>query len=117
VCSSDLELDVDALKSILTEPKNALVKQYTRMMAIDDVELVFEEDALDAISELAIERKTGARGLRSIIEERMVDIMFKVPSNDDIKKVVITRETIIDENDPLIYDADGEEIKADKKSA
>ncbi|CAM4150494.1 ATP-dependent Clp protease ATP-binding subunit ClpX [Jeotgalicoccus halotolerans] len=111
------ELDVDALKSILTEPKNALVKQYTRMMAIDDVELIFEEDSLDAISELAIERKTGARGLRSIIEERMVDIMFKVPSNDDIKKVVITRETIIDEKDPLIYDAEGNEITADQKSA
>ena len=111
------ELDVDALKSILTEPKNALVKQYTRMMAIDDVELIFEEDSLDAISELAIERKTGARGLRSIIEERMVDIMFKVPSYDDIKKVVITRETIIDEKDPLIYDAEGNEITADQKSA
>lgn len=111
------ELDVDALKSILTEPKNALVKQYTRMMLIDDVELEFEEDALDAIAELAIARKTGARGLRSIIEERMVDIMFKVPSNDNIKKVVITRETIIDEKDPLIFDADGKEITEDQKSA
>ena len=111
------ELDVDALKSILTEPKNALVKQYKRMMDIDDVELEFEEDSLDAIAELAIERKTGARGLRSIIEERMVDIMFRVPSNEDIKKVVITRETIIDEKEPLIFDSEGKEIKDDKKSA
>lgn len=111
------ELDVDALKSILTEPKNALVKQYTRMLGIDNVELEFEDGSLDAISELAIERKTGARGLRSIIEERMVDIMFRVPSNDDIKKVVITRETIIDEKPPLIYDAEGKEIKDSKKSA
>src|SRR5699024_6872485 len=77
------ELDVDALKAILTEPKNALVKQYTRMLELDDVELEFDEDALDAVAELAIERKTGARGLRSIIEERMVDIMFDVPSNDE----------------------------------
>src|SRR5699024_7429885 len=111
------ELDVDALKSILTEPNNALVKQYKRMMDIDDVELEFEEDSLDAIAELAIERNTGARGLRSIIEERMVDIMFRVPSNEDIKKVVITRETIIDEKEPLIFDSEGKEIKDDKKSA
>ena len=111
------ELDVEALKSILTEPKNALVKQYTRMMNIDDVELEFEEDALNAISELAIERKTGARGLRSIIEECMVDIMFKVPSNDDIKKVVITRETITDEKEPEVYDENGKAIESDKKSA
>lgn len=111
------ELDVDALNSILTEPKNALVKQYQKMLAIDDVELEFEKDALNAISELAIERKTGARGLRSIIEERMVDIMFSVPSNDDIKKVKITRETIVDESEPLLYDKDGKEITLNRKSA
>ncbi|WP_052256180.1 ATP-dependent Clp protease ATP-binding subunit ClpX [Salinicoccus sp. YB14-2] len=111
------ELDVDALNSILTEPKNALVKQYQKMLAIDDVELEFDEDALNAISELAIERKTGARGLRSIIEERMVDIMFSVPSNDNIKKVKITRETIVDESEPLLYDKDGKEITIDRKSA
>ena len=111
------ELDVDALNSILTEPKNALVKQYQKMLAIDEVELEFEEDALNAISELAIERKTGARGLRSIIEERMVDIMFSVPSNDDIKKVRITRETIVDESEPLLYDKDGKEITLNRKSA
>src|SRR5699024_49189 len=68
------ELDADALTSILTEPKNALVKQYRRMLELDDVELEFDEEALVAVAELAIERKTGARGLRSIIEERMVDI-------------------------------------------
>ncbi|CAM4158242.1 ATP-dependent Clp protease ATP-binding subunit ClpX [Lacicoccus alkaliphilus] len=111
------ELDVDALKSILTEPKNALVKQYKKMLAIDEVELEFDDDALDAISELAIERKTGARGLRSIIEERMVDIMFNVPSNEEIKKVKITRNTIMDESDPLLYNADGEEVNIDRKSA
>lgn len=111
------ELDVDALNSILTEPKNALVKQYQKMLAIDEVELEFDEDALNAISELAIERKTGARGLRSIIEERMVDIMFNVPSNEDIKKVKITRQTIEDEAEPLLFDADDKPIELDKKSA
>jgi ATP-dependent Clp protease ATP-binding subunit ClpX len=111
------ELDVDALKSILTEPKNALVKQYKKMLAIDEVELEFDDDALDAISELAIERKTGARGLRSIIEERMVDIMFNVPSNEEIKKVKITRNTIMDERDPLLYNEEGEEVNIDRKSA
>ena len=111
------ELDVDALKSILTEPKNALVKQYKKILAIDEVELEFDDDALDAISELAIERKTGARGLRSIIEERMVDIMFNVPSNEEIKKVKITRNTIMDESDPLLYNEKGEEVSIDRKSA
>src|SRR5699024_5984257 len=111
------ELDVDGLESIITDPKNAVVTQYKRKMHIVEVDLIFEENSLDAISELAIERKAGARGLHSIIEERMVDIMFKVTSNDDIKKVVITRETIIDEKDPLIYDAEGNEITADQKSA
>lgn len=111
------ELDVDALKAILTEPKNALVKQYTRMLELDDVELEFDEDALDAVAELAIERKTGARGLRSIIEERMVDIMFDVPSNDDIKKVLITRDTIVNETEPQVFDEDGKELDLNKKSA
>lgn len=111
------ELDVDALNSILTEPKNALVKQYQKMLEIDNVELEFDQDALNAISELAIERKTGARGLRSIIEERMVDIMFKVPSNEEIRKVKITRATIEEEVEPLLFDENGEEIQLNRKSA
>ncbi|MCG1009198.1 ATP-dependent Clp protease ATP-binding subunit ClpX [Salinicoccus sp. ID82-1] len=111
------ELDVTALNSILTEPKNALVKQYQKMLEIDNVELEFDPDALNAISELAIERKTGARGLRSIIEERMVDIMFNVPSNDEIRKVKITRATIEEEADPLLFNENGEEIHLNRKSA
>lgn len=111
------ELDVDALNSILTEPKNALVKQYEKMLAIDDVKLEFADDALNAISELAIERKTGARGLRSIIEERMVDIMFSIPSNEDIKRVKITRQTIEDEAQPLLFDSEDNPIELNKKSA
>ncbi|MBM9829310.1 ATP-dependent Clp protease ATP-binding subunit ClpX, partial [Staphylococcus aureus] len=80
-------LDVTALKNILTQPKNALVKQYTKMLELDDVDLEFTEEALSAISEKAIERKTGARGLRSIIEESLIDIMFDVPSNENVTKV------------------------------
>ncbi|HHI7771635.1 TPA: ATP-dependent Clp protease ATP-binding subunit ClpX, partial [Staphylococcus aureus] len=86
-------LDVTALKNILTQPKNALVKQYTKMLELDDVDLEFTEEALSAISEKAIERKTGARGLRSIIEESLIDIMFDVPSNENVTKVVITAQT------------------------
>lgn len=111
------ELDADALTSILIEPKNALVKQYRRMLELDDVELEFDEEALVAVAELAIERKTGARGLRSIIEERMVDIMFDVPSNDNISKVRITKDTIVNETDPLVYDKEGNEITLNKQSA
>lgn len=111
------ELDVTALNSILTEPKNALVKQYRKMLEIDNVDLEFDADALNAISELAIERKTGARGLRSIIEERMVDIMFNIPSNDNIRKVKITRETIKEEAQPLLYDENDKLIDPERKSA
>ena len=82
-------LDVAALKNILTQPKNALVKQYTKMLELDNVELEFSEEALSAISEKAIERKTGARGLRSIIEEALIDIMYDVPSSENVSKVVI----------------------------
>lgn len=98
-------LDVTALKNILTQPKNALVKQYTKMLELDDVDLEFTEEALSAISEKAIERKTGARGLRSIIEESLIDIMFDVPSNENVTKVVITAQTINEETEPELYDA------------
>lgn len=90
-------LDVAALKNILTQPKNALVKQYTKMLELDNVELEFSEEALSAISEKAIERKTGARGLRSIIEEALIDIMYDVPSSENVSKVVITEQTINEE--------------------
>ncbi|HBI3476486.1 TPA: ATP-dependent Clp protease ATP-binding subunit ClpX [Staphylococcus aureus] len=97
-------LDVTALKNILTQPKNALVKQYTKMLELDDVDLEFTEEALSAISEKAIERKTGARGLRSIIEESLIDIMFDVPSNENVTKVVITAQTINEETEPELYE-------------
>ncbi|WP_323704624.1 ATP-dependent Clp protease ATP-binding subunit ClpX [Mammaliicoccus sp. Dog046] len=110
-------LDVEALKNILTQPKNALVKQYTKMLELDDVELEFDEQALNAISEMAIERKTGARGLRSIIEEALIDIMFDIPSSDEISKVVITEATIRDNKQPNLYDSEGNLINDEKTSA
>ncbi|HCY7270171.1 TPA: ATP-dependent Clp protease ATP-binding subunit ClpX [Staphylococcus aureus] len=110
-------LDVTALKNILTQPKNALVKQYTKMLELDDVDLEFTEEALSAISEKAIERKTGARGLRSIIEESLIDIMFDVPSNENVMKVVITAQTINEETEPELYDAEGNLINNSKTSA
>ncbi|MEE6321461.1 ATP-dependent Clp protease ATP-binding subunit ClpX [Staphylococcus aureus] len=110
-------LDVTALKNILTQPKNALVKQYTKMLELDDVDLEFTEEALSAISEKAIERKTGARGLRSIIEESLIDIMFDVPSNENVTKVVITPQTINEETEPELYDAEGNLINNSKTSA
>ena len=88
------ELDKQALLDIITKPKNSLVKQYKKLFEIDHVDLEFEDDALDAIVDKAIERKTGARGLRSIIEDIMRDIMFEIPSNPKIEKCIITKDTI-----------------------
>ena len=102
-------LTEDDLIRILTEPKNALVKQYQRLLFFDGVALEFEEDALRAIAEKAIERQTGARGLRSIIEDVMMDIMFDVPSDESIKKVIITRAAVSGEQTPiLIRESDAE---------
>ena len=110
-------LDVAALKNILTQPKNALVKQYTKMLELDNVELEFSEEALSAISEKAIERKTGARGLRSIIEEALIDIMYDVHSSENVSKVVITEQTINEEIEPELYDDEGNLINKNKTSA
>ena len=95
-------LDVDALVRILKEPKNSLVRQYTKLLDIDKVELVFEEDALRAIAEKAIERNTGARGLRSIIEETMTGLMFELPSMENVKKVTITKASVDGSDKPVI---------------
>ena len=94
------ELDNDALIRILSEPKNAIIKQYKKLFGIDGVELSFDDDALKSIAELAIERKTGARGLRSIIEGVMTKIMFDVPSRDDVEEVIITRECVLEGAEP-----------------
>ena len=94
------ELDKEALIQILIEPKNALIKQYQKLFEIDGVELSFEQEAVEAIVEKAIERKTGARGLRSIIEEIMRDIMYEIPSNPNIEKCKITKNTVLNSAGP-----------------
>jgi ATP-dependent Clp protease ATP-binding subunit ClpX len=109
-------LDEDALVEILTKPKNALVKQYQKMLELDEVELDFEDGALLEIAKKAIERKTGARGLRSIIETIMLDVMFDLPSRDDIKKCIITSETVADNGSPKLLLEDGTVIKGEDDS-
>ncbi len=94
VVASITQLQREDLITILTEPRNALTKQYQRLFEFDDIELVFAPDSLEAIADKAIERETGARGLRSIIEDTLQDVQFELPSRQDVKKCVVTRETI-----------------------
>jgi ATP-dependent Clp protease ATP-binding subunit ClpX len=102
VITSVSNLDRDALITILTEPRNALVKQYRKMFALDGVELDFERSALEAIADKAVERGTGARGLRAILEESLQPVMFEVPSRDDVVKVVITEGVVSEGRAPLM---------------
>ncbi|MEE1651740.1 ATP-dependent Clp protease ATP-binding subunit ClpX [Brachybacterium sp. J144] len=114
VITSVTNLDRPALISILTEPRNALVKQYQKMFALDGVELDFEQSALEAIADRAIARETGARGLRAILEEALQPVMFEVPSRDDVAKVVITAGVVTEGRAPLMVTAtDGE--RADRE--
>ena len=111
VITSVTNLDRDALITILTEPRNALVKQFQKMFALDGVELDFERSALEAIADKAIERQTGARGLRAILEESLQPVMFEVPSRDDVVKVVVTEGVVTQARAPLMLtgkDADHE---------
>jgi len=111
------ELDREALIDIVTKPKNALVKQYKKLLKIDNVDLEFEKEALETIVDKAIERKTGARGLRSIIEEIMRDIMFDIPSNPNIEKCIITKETVLNKKEPkLVISTDKEANKIETKN-
>jgi len=102
VVTTVTQLDQVALMAILTEPRNALVRQYQRMFEIDGVELEFEQDALEAIADLAVLRKTGARGLRAIMEEVLGPIMFEVPSTSDVARVIVTKEAVADGAAPTI---------------
>lgn len=95
-------LDEEALVRILKEPKNALIKQYQKLFAYDDVELSFEDDAITAIAKKAMERKTGARGLRSIMENILMDVMYRIPSDDTIEQCVITKEVVDGTSEPLV---------------
>jgi len=117
VTASLNQLDEDALVEILTKPKNALVKQYQKMLELDDVELEFEDDALVEIAKLAIERKTGARGLRSIIEGIMLDVMFDLPSREDIVKCIITKDTVLQVSPPQLVLEDGSVDNGERNSA
>ena len=103
VISGLQELTKDAMVDILLKPRNAITKQYKKLFKMEGVDLTFEEDALDAIVEKAMKRKTGARGLRSILEDAMLDIMFTLPSQKNVRQCIITRETIKD-NAPPVYE-------------
>jgi ATP-dependent Clp protease ATP-binding subunit ClpX len=102
------DLDQDALITILTKPKNALVKQYQRLFEIEDVQLTFTDDALTAIAKRAIERKTGARGLRSIMEDILLDTMFDLPGMDSVNEVVVNEEAVTSDANPLMIHGDRE---------
>ena len=95
-------LDEEALVRILKEPKNALIKQYQRLFDLDNVELSFEEEAVETIAKMAMERKTGARGLRSIMEKAMMDVMYRIPSDETIEKCIITKSAVEGKSGPLV---------------
>ncbi|QZY54025.1 ATP-dependent protease ATP-binding subunit ClpX [Crassaminicella profunda] len=109
------QLDEEALVKILSEPKNALVKQYKKLFDMDSVELEIDEDALKAIAKKAIERKTGARGLRGIMEGIMLDVMYDIPSRTDIKKCVITKETVENSTEPTLVISESKKRNTKKK--
>ncbi len=106
------DLDEDALVTILSEPKNALVKQYQRLFDLEDAKLVFTDEALRAIAKRAIERKTGARGLRSIMEDILLNTMFDLPGKENVTEVVVNEEAVYREAEPLIVYADTDEEEA-----
>jgi len=114
VLSSLEQLSEDTLYQILTTPKNAIVKQYQKMFELDDVALRFEKDALLEIAKEAIDRKTGARGLRSIIENIMLDVMYELPSLEEAKECIITKDSVLGLANPILLTADGVEIKFEK---
>ncbi|MEO5662361.1 MAG: ATP-dependent Clp protease ATP-binding subunit ClpX, partial [Nocardioides sp.] len=113
--ASVTKLDNEALVQILTEPRNALVKQYQKLFDLDGVELEFTDDAITSIADKALERGTGARGLRAIIEEVLLHVMYEVPSRDDVAKVIVTREVVLDDVAPTLVPRESESKK--KKSA
>ncbi|MCG7311674.1 ATP-dependent protease ATP-binding subunit ClpX [Priestia flexa] len=117
VTASLVPLDEGALVEILTKPKNALVKQYQKLLELDNVELEFEDEALVEIARKAIERKTGARGLRSIIEGIMLEVMYDLPSREDIVKCIITGETVRDQVAPKFILEDGSTVEQGSKTS
>ena len=110
-------LDEAGLVSILTEPKNSLVKQYQKLMELDGITLSFKEEALAAIAAEAIVRNTGARGLRAIMEETMLSVMYEIPSRSDIAECVITKDTVLKKAEPILVPLTDEKNQKRKKSA
>ncbi len=100
------ELDEEALIRILTEPKNAITKQYKKLFEMDGIEVEFEEDALQEVAKIAIKKRTGARGLRAILEQTMLDVMYDIPSNEKINKVIITKESILGTKTPTLEEGE-----------
>ena len=106
------ELEINALIKVLTEPKNSVLKQFQALFEMEDVELEFKDEALTAIAELSIKRKTGARGLRTILEKVLLNIMYEIPSLENVEKVIVNTKVVRDQSEPLIiYHAED-----DKKS-
>ena len=106
-------LDVETMVAILTRPKNAIAKQYQRLFEIDNVELVFTDDAYVAIAEAAMGQKTGARGLRTVVEEILLDVMYEIPSRTDIKKCVVSADCVTRHTRPLLVTEAGKVINED----
>jgi ATP-dependent Clp protease ATP-binding subunit ClpX len=117
VVSTVQPLDRPALTRILTEPRNALIKQYQKLFEIDGVELEFTEDAVGAIAEQALLRGTGARATRAILEEVLLNVMYEVPSRDDVAKVLITRDTVLDNVNPTLVPREHPARERREKSA
>ena len=114
IVTSVEELDEEALIEVLTKPKNALIKQFQKILKLDNVELSFTAGALASIAQLAMNRKTGARGLRSILEDTLLDVMYEIPSRDDIKKIVINKETVIEKVPPKMVIEQEEDSSSSK---
>ncbi|MGI8447763.1 MAG: AAA family ATPase, partial [Streptosporangiaceae bacterium] len=117
VINSVHNLDREALIQILTEPRNALVKQYRRLFELDGVDMEFTDDAMEAVADLAILRGTGARGLRAILEEVLMSVMYEVPSRKDVERVVITRPVVLEHVNPTLVPRDVARRTPREKSA
>jgi ATP-dependent Clp protease ATP-binding subunit ClpX len=100
-------LDHDALMAVLTQPRNALVKQFKRLFAMDEVELVFSDEALHCAADLALKHETGARGLRAILESTLLDVMYEIPSRSDVRRVVVNPDAITHQARPLLLSRQG----------
>jgi ATP-dependent Clp protease ATP-binding subunit ClpX len=117
IITSVHNLDRDALVRILVDPKNALVKQYKRLFDLDGVELEFTQDALEAVADQAIKRGTGARGLRAIMEEVLLSVMYDVPSREDVARCVVTREVVLEHVNPTLVPREAPKRERRDKSA